>query len=405
MSKYIALVDCDSFFCSCERKLNPELNCKPLCVVSSERGCVIARSKEAKAMGIKMGDPLFKAVEEHPNCIYMVVNHHNYLSISKQIMYILKDLSPNVEIYSIDEAFVDVTGLVKVYNKNYYTMAKYIQDRIWNEVGMPVSIGISRSKTLAKLASDRAKTTKDRILLLGKSKSKKYLQEVDVSEVWGIGGRLTLRLQRFGIRTASEFVSKDDEWMKRNFGKNGLTTKYELLGHSVIPIVNDPPPPKSICDTQSFPEFTSDFDYIKNELQVHIHSACRRLRQAKCKCNTIGVIVKTKDFKCGFLEAKLENPTDFELNISKTAFELLEMMYSPNILYRSVGILLEEFKMCSNEQLNMFEDQVKKEKSERLGKAIDRIEERFGRNKIKVGFTNKDVPNKQGFMTSPTLIY
>ena len=217
MSKYIALIDCDSFFCSCERKLNPELNCKPLCVVSSERGCVIARSKEAKAMGIKMGDPLFKAVEEHPNCIYMLANHHNYLSISKQIMYILKDLSPNVEIYSIDEAFVDVTGLVKVYNKNYYTMAKYIQDRIWNEVGMPVSIGISRSKTLAKLASDRAKTTKDRIILLGKSKSKKYLQEVDVSEVWGIGGRLTLRLQRFGIRTASEFVSKDDEWMPNTF--------------------------------------------------------------------------------------------------------------------------------------------------------------------------------------------
>lgn len=116
-------------------------------------------------------------------------------------------------------------------------------------------------------------------------------------------------------------------------------------------------------------------------------------------------IPQTKDFNCGFLEAKLENQTDFELNISKTAFELLEMMYSPNILYRSVGILLEEFKTCSNEQLNMFEDQVKKEKSERLGKAIDRIEERFGRNKIKVGFTNKDVPNKQGFMTSPTMIY
>ena len=105
------------------------------------------------------------------------------------------------------------------------------------------------------------------------------------------------------------------------------------------------------------------------------------------------------------MDAKLENPTDFELNISKTAFELLEMMYSPSILYRSVGILLEDFNITANEQLNLFEDQVKKEKSERLGKAIDRIEERFGRNKIKVGFTNKDVPNKQGFLTSPTLIY
>lgn len=405
MSKYIALIDCDSFFCSCERKLNPELNGKPLCVVSSERGCVIARSREAKAMGIKMGEPLFKAVEEHPNCIYMVANHHNYINISKQIMYILKELSPNVEIYSIDEAFVDLTGLCKVYNKNYYTMAKYIQDRIWNEVGMPVSIGISRSKTLSKLASDRAKTTNDRIILLGKRKIHRYLEKVDVSEVWGIGGRLTLRLQRFGIRTASQFVSKDDKWMKINFGKNGLTTKYELLGNNIIPIVNNPPLPKSICDTQSFAEFTSDYDYLKNELQVHIHSACRRLRQANCKCNRIGVIIKTKDFKCGFLEAKLDTPTDFELDISKPAFELLNYMYSPSIVYRSIGILLEDFISSENEQLNLFHNQDKKEKSKKLGKAIDRIEERFGRNKIKVGFTNKDIPNKQGFMTSPTMIY
>lgn len=405
MSKYIALIDCDSFFCSCERKLNPELNGKPLCVVSSERGCVIARSREAKTMGIKMGDPLFKAVEEHPNCIYMVANHHNYINISKQIMYILKDLSPNVEIYSIDEAFVDVTGLCKTYNKNYFTMAKYIQDRIWNEVGMPVSIGISRSKTLAKLASDRAKTTKDRIILLGKRKIQKYLQEVDISEVWGIGSRLTIRLQGYGVHTAQQFINMDDKLVKKNFGINGLTTKYELLGNSIIPIVNNPPPPKSICDTQSFAEFTSDYDYIKNELQVHIHSACRRLRQAGCKCRKIGVIIKTKDFRCGFLDAELANPTDFEFDISKVAFELLQQMYSPSILYRSVGILLEDFRQVENEQLNLFQNQSKKEKSERLGRAIDRIEERFGRNKIKVGFTNKDVPNKQGFMTSPTMIY
>lgn len=405
MSKYIALIDCDSFFCSCERKLNPELNSKPLCVVSSERGCVIARSREAKAMGIKMGAPLFKAVEEYPRCIYMVANHYNYLEISRQIMYILKELSPNVEIYSIDEAFVDVTGLVRLYNKNYYEFAKYIQDKIWDEVGMPVSIGVSRSKTLAKLASDRAKTTKDRILLLGKSKAKKYLQEVNVSEIWGIGDRLTNRLLRFGIRTASEFVSKDDKWIDHYFGKNGLVTKYELLGNSVITIVNNPPLPKSICDTQSFPEFTSDFDYIKNELQVHIHSACRRLRRTECKCNKIGVILKTKDFLSYYSESKLENITDFELNISNVAFELLKTMYAPTVLYRSVGIILQDFTLTANEQLNLFEDQIKKGKSERLGKAIDRIEERFGRNKIKVGFTNKDIPNKQGFMTAPKGVY
>lgn len=405
MSKYIALVDCDSFFCSCERKLNPELNNKPLCVVSSERGCVIARSKEAKSMGIKMGDPLFKAVEEHPTCIYMVANHFNYLNISKQVMYILKNLSPNVEIYSIDEAFVDVTGLSKLYKRNYFELGKYIQSKIWNDVGMPVSIGISRSKTLAKLASDRAKTTKDRVIILGKRKIPKYLQQVDVSEVWGIGGRLTVRLQSFGIRTAKEFTNMNDRLVKQNFGINGLTTKYELLGNSILPIINNPPLPKSICDTQSFSEFTSDFDYIKNELQVHIHSACRRLRQIDSKCRKIGVIVKTKDFHCYFLDSVLETATNFELDISKTAFELLKNMYSPNILYRSVGILLEDFVRVGQEQLTLFDDIQQKTKSENLGKAIDNLENRFGKNIVKVGFTKQGVPNKQGFMTSPKMIY
>ena len=404
-TKYIALIDCDSFFCSCERKLNPELKEKPLCVVSSERGCVIARSREAKQMGIKMGEPLFRAVEQFPNCIYMVANHYNYINISKQIMYILKSLSPNVEIYSIDEAFVDVTGLVKVYNKNYYTMAKYIQDRIKEEVDMPVSIGISRSKTLSKLASDRAKTTKDRIILLGKSKIQSYLEDVDVSEVWGIGGRLTVRLQRFGIRKANQFVAMPDKWVKDNFGINGLRTKYELLGNSVLPIINEPPLPKSICDTQSFSEFSSDFDFIKNELQVHIHSACRRLRQANLKCKRIGVIVKTKDFQCYFLDSALETSTNFELDISKTAFELLKMMYSSNIIYRSVGILLEDFIKEGEEQLTLFDNVEKNNKRANLGKAIDKLEQRFGRNIVRTGFTNEFVPVKQGFLTTPKLIY
>ena len=177
------------------------------------------------------------------------------------------------------------------------------------------------------------------------------------------------------------------------------------MGHSILPIVTNPPPPKSICDTQSFAEFTSDYDYLKNELQVHIHSACRRLRQAECKCRRIGVIIKTKDFKCGFLEAELETPTNFELDISKVAFELLDMMYSSQIIYRSIGILLEDFNQTETEQLNIFDDQSAKGKSERLGQALDRLEQRFGKNIVKVGFTHKDVPNKQGFMTSPTLIY
>ena len=150
--KYIALVDCDSFFVSCERKLNPELKGIPVSVVSGERGCVIARSKEAKQIGVPMGIPLFQAVEKYPACLYIPANHFAYTKISKSIMEILKDFSPNVQVYSIDEAFVDFTGLTKLYKKNYYDLGLDLQQRILNEVDIPVTIGISRTKTLAKLA-------------------------------------------------------------------------------------------------------------------------------------------------------------------------------------------------------------------------------------------------------------
>ena len=155
--RYIALVDCDSFFCSCERKLNPALKGKPVCVVTGERGCVVARSKEAKAMGIKMGEPVFMALRDYPKCIYVTANHYNYLKISKEVMSILQSLSPQVEVYSIDEAFLDVTKLMGVYKKNYFDFAKFVQDKILKEVDIPVSIGVSKSKTLAKIASYKAR--------------------------------------------------------------------------------------------------------------------------------------------------------------------------------------------------------------------------------------------------------
>ena len=157
--KYIALVDCDSFFVSCERKLNPELNGLPVSVVSGERGCVIARSREAKLLGVPMGIPLFQAVEKYPKCIYIPANHYAYTKISQMVMAILKDFSPNVQVYSIDEAFVDFTGLTKLYGKNYYQLGAELQKQVWDSVNIPVTIGVSTSKTLAKLASDKAKNS------------------------------------------------------------------------------------------------------------------------------------------------------------------------------------------------------------------------------------------------------
>ena len=401
VQKYIALIDCDSFFVSCERKINPELSNLPLSVVSGERGCIISRSKEAKLLGVPMGIPLFQAVERYPECIYLSANHYAYTLISNEIMRVLKDFSPNVEVYSIDEAFVDFTGLTKLYKKNYYKLAKDLQEKVLKEVGIPVSIGVSRSKTLAKLASDKAKSTRDRICLVGKCKSESFLASTDIQEIWGIGRKLGVKLKGLGVRNALDYVKKDDGWIKSRFGKNGLSIKSELLGNIVSKISNEIELPKSLSDSKSFLDFTSDLNFLKNELSIHIHEVCSRLRKINSKTSTIGVFLKTKDFRTYYEKISIDIPTDFEFEVSKYAFLLLEKIYSRTILYRSVGIVLEDFNSTKNEQLLLFENDEKRELKENLGKSLDKLEKKFGRNIVRTGFVNKDVPFKQGFLTSP----
>ena len=399
--KYIALVDCDSFFVLCERKLNPELNGLAVSVVSGERGCVIARSKEAKKLGVPMGAPLFQAVEKYPECIYIPANHYAYTKISKQVMAILKDFSPNVQTYSIDEAFVDFTGLTKLYKKNYYELGIELQKQVWENVNIPVTIGVSTSKTLAKLASDKAKNSSDRVALAGKQTRISLLKRTEIDEVWGIGRRLGIKLRGYGIRTAYDFTQRDDTWIQKRFGKNGLVTKAELMGIMLSPISDKIELPKSISDSKSFLEFTSDIQFLRNELSIHIHSCCKRLRKIDCKCSTIGVFLKTKDFRTFYEKAELDSPLDFEFDISKKAFELLDKMHSSNILYRSIGVVFENFRQTSTEQLSLFENNPKKQKNEQLGKSLDKLEKKFGRNIVRTGFVNKEVPFKQGFLTTP----
>lgn len=399
--KYIALIDCDSFFVSCERKLNPELKGIPVSVVSGERGCVIARSREAKALGIPMGIPLFQAVEKYPECIYISANHYAYTKISAMVMQILKEYSPNVQVYSIDEAFVDFTGLTKLYKKNYFKLAYEIQQRILKKVDIPVSIGVGKTKTIAKLASDKSKNTSTHISLVGKSKLRDVLRYTDIQEVWGIGRKLGVKLRGLGVRTAYDYVLRDDSWIKTRFGKNGLAIKSELLGIMVSPISNEIELPKSISDTKSFLEFTSDLQFLKNELSIHIHDVCTRLRKINCKASTIGVILKTKDFRTLYSKVQVAVPINFEFEISKYAFPVLEKMFSSDTLYRSVGIVLEDFNLCSQEQLILFDTDTKREQKEKLGKSLDKLEQKFGRNIVRTGFINKDVPFSQGFLTAP----
>lgn len=385
--KYLALVDCDSFFVSCEQKRNTNLKGQPVCVLSNNDGCVISRSKEAKKMGIKMGEPFFMAKKDHPKAIYITADHEYYKEVSNHIMSILKNFSPFVQIYSIDEAFIDLTGLTRLYKRNYYKLAKHLRSKILEEVDIPVSIGISSTKTLSKLASDKAKNISNGIYLIGKQKIKKELRHTNIEEIWGIGRRLTKNLKRHGVLTAEELVEKTDKWLDSKIGIHGIEMRHELLGEMVSTVTNEVKAPKSIQNTRAFGMFTNDFNFIKNELNKHIHTSCRKLRKYETKCLQIGVMLRTKDFRVFYTKQDLITPTDFELEISNLAINLLKEIYNPNILYRSTGVILDKIGEQGTEQLSLYSDNTIETKKKNLAKCFDKLESKFGKNIVQTGFT------------------
>lgn len=385
--KYLALVDCDSFFVSCEQKRNTNLKGQPVCVLSNNDGCVISRSKEAKKMRIKMGEPFFMAKKDHPKAIYITADHEYYKEVSNHIMSILKNFSPFVQIYSIDEAFIDLTGLTRLYKRNYYKLAKHLRSKILEEVDIPVSIGVSSTKTLSKLASDKAKNISDGIYLIGKQKIKKELRHTNIEEIWGIGRRLTKNLKRHGVLTAEELVEKTDKWLDSKIGIHGIEMRHELLGEMVSAVTNEVKAPKSIQNTRAFGMFTNDFNFIKNELNKHIHTSCRKLRKYETKCLQIGVMLRTKDFRVFYTKQDLITPTDFELEISNLAINLLKEIYNPNILYRSTGVILDKIGEQGTEQLSLYSDNTIETKKKNLAKCFDKLESKFGKNIVQTGFT------------------
>lgn len=385
--KYLALVDCDSFFVSCEQKRNTNLKGQPVCVLSNNDGCVISRSKEAKKMGIKMGEPFFMAKKDHPKAIYITADHEYYKEVSNHIMSILKNFSPFVQIYSIDEAFIDLTGLTRLYKRNYYKLAKHLRSKILEEVDIPVSIGVSSTKTLSKLASDKAKNISDGIYLIGKQKIKKELRHTNIEEIWGIGRRLTKNLKRHGVLTAEELVEKTDKWLDSKIGIHGIEMRHELLGEMVSTVTNEVKAPKSIQNTRAFGMFTNDFNFIKNELNKHIHTSCRKLRKYETKCLQIGVMLRTKDFRVFYTKQDLITPTDFELEISNLAINLLKEIYNPNILYRSTGVILDKIGEQGTEQLSLYSDNTIETKKKNLARCFDKLESKFGKNIVQTGFT------------------
>lgn len=382
--RIIALVDCDCFFVSCERVDNPDLNGKPVCVTTGagSKGIVVSRSNEAKALGIKMGQPLFQIEGQFQNCHYLPARHKRYAQISKQVMDILRTFSPDVEEVSVDEAYIDLTGFSKLYKLSYKDIIIKIRNTILDKAKIPVSIGLSTSKTLAKFASDKAKKTGG-IFIIHPQNASHILKESDLEEICGISHKTALNFAKRGIFTLEAFLEKTPAWCRQAFGINGERLRYELDGICTSPVNALEEAPQSIQDTKALEDFTTSLTVLKSTLPQHIHRASQKLRKWNGYCSVLSVMLRTKDFKVMETEIKLDRQTNSEQTLLSKAEILLEQMYTPKTLYRSLGVTLKNLAFGNTEQHSLFEKQERED--DKVSHLLDELEEKYGKQVIKLG--------------------
>ena len=392
--KTILHVDGNNFFASCEVLMNPTLKGKAVCVLSNNDGCVVSRSYEAKKLGVPMGIPYFMAKNKFKDVVYLSADFSLYHDISERMMKLLLNFSDKVDVYSIDEAFLDITNLDKILKLSFNKIAEIIKNTIETQIGINVSVGIANSKMLAKLATHKAKQNKGTYYIEEKN-IEKELTNIPTEDIWGVGKNTARLLKRYGIFFANEIIKKEDTFYKEIMGKRGLELKYELMGESVIELTGIAEKPKSIQRTRAFPEFSRNKDYIKTEIFMHLHNACKKLRYYQLKTKAIAVMLRTKDFQVHFAEEKLSNITDSELNLSKIVIKLFNSIYNEEITYRSSGIICYSFIDEEDKaQLTLFEDK-KSAKGNKLSKVIDKIEHKFGHGSLLVGeYGIKEIRNK-----------
>ena len=382
MKHYIALADCDCFFVSAERAFNPRLDGRAVAVLSNNDGCVISRSREAKALGLKMGEPYFMAKKRLPQVLYVRANHDLYRSISAKVMAKFKSFTPDVEVCSVDEAYLDLTGTKLLYRQNYIKTAQMIRQAVWNELHIPISIGLSTTKTLAKLASDKAKNAGG-VFAIGSAERNKILAQTLIADVSGVGRKLLLKMREECIFTALDFVMRPDYWVKARFGTHGADLKAELSGFPLFKVEPDDKAPLSIQQTSALREFSSDIAVLKTDLCRHIHTACRKARSEGAKAAAIEVMLRTKDFKVVTARAKLDFASNQETEITPPALRLLTQLFTPAVVWRSTGITLTGLVYGEREQLDLF--QPAKKSDDRLGSILDELEEKFGKNIVHLG--------------------
>jgi DNA polymerase V len=395
----IALVDCNNFYASCERVFNPALNGKPVVVLSNNDGCVIARSNEAKALGIPMGAPIFqyKKLIEAESVEVFSTNFALYGDMSQRVMSILEEYSRNIEIYSIDEAFLE---LGEGSDHSFYKQIQEIRQIVFKYTGLPVSIGLAHTKTLAKIATHIAKKDPGHCgcyVLSDNAKINTILQHFPVQEIWGIGRRSTKHLNMMGVQTALQFVNLSDELILKEFTIVGLRIKKELLGMPSITFESSQKPKKAICTARSFGSMIRDYEYLEQAIASHCITCAAKLRKQNSFASSMMVFVHTNTFREDLPQYKrniiVKFPaTQSSLRLVRSAKEALRQIYRPGFDYKKAGVILMDFQQETALQVDLFNNEKHDHKDTQLMHALDLINEKYGRNTLKLadqGLSNK----------------
>lgn len=385
-----ALIDCNNFYASCERVFAPGLNGKPIVVLSNNDGCVIARSNEAKELGIPMGAPAFKydLIFKEKNINVFSSNYPLYADMSNRVTSIIRSFVPDVEVYSIDESFVHFKGFEN-YDLNAYCLE--MKERIFQTTKIPVCIGIAPTKALAKAANRIAKKFPEYhngvYIIDSKDKIDKALKWLKIEDVWGLGRRLSKRLSYMNIITAWDFTQLSEAFVKKNFSVIESRLRRELLGESVLKL-EDITRKKSIATARSFDHNVSDYEYLKERVSTFAVSCAEKLRQQNSKCNIITVFVCTNRFD----EAKpyysrsmsMQLPYDSNSNIviSKCALKILDIIALDKYEYKKAGVIVSSIVLNDQVQMNMFD--FENPKHEKLMNVLDKLNCNFGKGKIKL---------------------
>lgn len=387
-----ALVDVNSFYASCETAFRPDLKGRPVVVLSNNDGCVIARNAEAKRAGVKMGDPYFKQRDlfRRYGVVCFSSNYELYADMSSRVMSTLEAMSPRCEIYSIDEAFCDLTGV-----RNCRVLQEFgqeLKDAVYQNTGLAVGVGIAQTKTLAKLANHAAKKwqrqTGGVVDLSNLDRQRKLMAALPVDEVWGVGRRISKKLEAMGIKTVLDLADTDMHFIRKHFNVVLERTVRELRGEPCLELEEFAPVKQEIVCSRSFGERITDYDVMRQAICSYASRATEKLRGEHQYCRFISTFVKTSPFALNepyygnSASVKLLTPTQDSRDIIAAATRSLDAIWKDGHRYQKGGVMLGDFFSQGIAQLNLFDDNAPRAGSEKLMEVLDHLNAKGGRGTL-----------------------